>query len=208
VNIGGDVNGAQIGLVNIGKRVTGAQIGLINISEEVRGVPLGLINVIDSGIHNFSMWWEGEEQTWLGIQNGSNFFYTLGYAGFTRGGEWSQLEGLGVGAGVGVRVASRPFYFDVDVSWKLLSEGTDSQGRFASLFDGARGAAFASARVLAGIAIGDGLGWFLGGTFDVEGPNSRDGVGYFDARRDYSFELGSGAASTKIHPVFVTGFKL
>ncbi len=206
VNIGGDVHGAQIGLVNIGKRVTGAQIGLINISENMRGVPLGLINIIDSGIHDFSLWWEGDEQTWLGIQNGSNFFYTLGYAGFTRGGEWSQLEGLGLGAGVGVRITNRPFYFDVDLSWKMLSAGADSQQRFASLFDRERGAAFPSARLLAGFAIGDGFGWYFGGTFDIEGAGSRDSIGYFDGRRENSFDIGSGA--TTIHPVFVTGFKL
>jgi len=208
VNIGGDVTGVQIGLVNIGKRVTGTQIGLINISDEMRGVPIGLVNIIESGIHDFSVWWEGDEQSWLGIQNGSNFFYTLGYAGFTRGGEWSQLEGLGVGAGIGVRITNRPLYFDVDLSWKVLSEGANSQERFASLFDGDRGAVFPTARVLAGIAIGDGFGWFFGGTFDVEGAHSRDGVGYFDARRDSSFELGSGPSAAKIHPVFVTGFKL
>jgi hypothetical protein len=203
VNVGGDVNGGQVGLVNIGRRVVGTQIGLVNISEEMYGVPIGLVSVVERGIHDVSIWWEGEDRTWVGVQNGSNIFYTLAYAGVTRGGSWRSLEGFAVGAGLGFRVQSRPFYVDLDAGWKTVSAGADPDERFASLFDPARGASFPSMRLMAGFAIGDGLGWFIGGSFDVLAPATTDTIGYFDERGN---AIGlSGAAA--LYPTFFTGFK-
>ena len=204
VNVGGDVNGAQIGLVNIGKRVVGTQIGLVNISEEMYGVPIGLVSVVERGIHDVSVWWEGDDRTWVGVQNGSNIFYTLAYAGVTRGGEWQQLEGFGAGAGIGFRIQSRPFYVDIDAGWKTISAGADPDERFGSLFDPARGASFPTARMMAGFAIGDGLGWFIGGSFDVLAPVTTDTIGYFDGEAT-TIDLAGGA---RIYPTFFTGFKL
>ncbi len=204
VNVGGDVNGTQIGLVNIGDRVVGAQIGLVNISREMYGVPLGLANFVEEGIHDASIWWEGEDRTWIGVQNGSNIFYTLAYAGFSRDGAWRELEGFATGFGLGFRVESRPFYLDVDAGWKRVTEGIDAQDRFAALFDPARGASFPSGRLMAGITIGGGLGWFMGGSFDLAGPLSNDTIGYF--RDDAStIPLGGGML---VYPTFFTGFKL
>lgn len=207
VNIAGDVNGAQIGLVNVGKRVVGTQIGLVNISEEMYGIPIGLATFVERGIHDVSVWWEGENRTWFGVQNGSNNFYTLAYAGVLRDGTWSELEGFGAGAGVGFRVTTRPFYFDVDAGWKRMADGVDAQDRFVSLFDGKRGAAFPFARVMAGISIGDGLGWFIGGSFDVQSPLGWDVMGYFDPAAA-GLPLAGGDVSVRVYPTFFTGFKL
>lgn len=204
VNVGGDVNGAQIGLVNIGRRVTGTQIGLVNISREMYGIPLGLVSFVERGIHDISMWWEGDDRTWIGVQNGSNIFYTLAYAGFRRGGEWVELEGFGMGAGVGFRFESRPFYFDIDAGWRLLSHGVDAQSRFESLFTATRGASFPSLRAMVGFAIGGQLGWFMGGTFDIDGPSSVDEIGYFQQSAT-AIEIGS---ALRFVPTFFTGFKL
>lgn len=204
VNVGGDVNGGQVGLVNVAKRVTGTQIGLVNISEEMYGVPIGLVSAVERGIHDVSIWWEGDDRTWVGVQNGSNIFYTLAYAGVTRDGEWQSLEGFAAGAGIGFRVQSRPFYVDLDAGWKTIAAGANPDERFASLFDATRGASFPSARVMAGVAIGDGLGWFIGGSFDVNASLTTDTMGYFDGRGN-TIGLSGGA---ELYPSFFTGFKL
>ncbi|MFW6312441.1 MAG: caspase family protein [Spirochaetota bacterium] len=203
VNVGGEVNGTQIGLVNIGERVVGAQIGLVNISREMYGIPFGLANFVEEGIHDASIWWEGEDRTWIGVQNGSNIFYTLAYAGFSRGGEWRELEGFATGLALGFRVESRPFYLDVDAGWKRVTDGIDAQERFAALFDPTRGASFPSARIMAGVTIGGGLGWFMGGTFDMAGPLSIDTIGYFTSDAN-GIPFGGGL----LYPKFFTGFKL
>jgi hypothetical protein len=204
INVGGDVNGAQVGLVNIGKRVVGTQIGLVNVSEEMYGVPLGLATFVERGIHNASIWWEGEERTWIGVQNGSNIFYTLAYAGFASDGKWAELEGFGAGVGLGFRIESRPFYVDLDAGWKRMTNGANAEERFSGLFDPARGASFPSARIMAGFAIGGGLGWFLGGSFDVAGPLSHDAIGYFsDATNAIDM-----SGDVRLYPKFFTGFKL
>ena len=206
VNIGNGVTGAQIGLVNIGGTVTGAQIGLVNISDQMYGVPFGLVSVVRNGIQNVSAWWEGESKTYLGVQNGSNFFYTLAFLGFDRGGAWQEIEGLSVGAGAGVRITNRPFYFDVDVSVMRVSDGSDSQQRFASLFQPTAGAVFPVARIMAGAAIGDGLGWFMGGTFKLEGGIGYDSMGFFSGSNPDAFSI-SGGTTLRVHPVFITGFR-
>jgi hypothetical protein len=203
VNVGGDVNGAQIGLVNIGRRVTGTQIGLVNISEEMYGIPIGLASIVERGIHNASIWWEGDERTFVGVQNGSNIFYTLAYAGVTRGGEWRELEGLGVGAGVGFRIDSRPFYLDIDAGYKRFTSGTTANERVANLFSPEAGAAFPTARIMAGVSIGGGLGWFMGASFDLVGPGTRDSIGYFSSGTDEAIPLGAYEA----RPTYFTGFK-
>ncbi len=203
VNVGGDVNGAQIGLVNVGNRVIGTQIGLVNVSREMYGVPIGLASVVEEGIHNVSFWWEGDERTWIGLQNGSNNFYSLVYAGIERGGRWRDLEGFGAGVGVGLRITRRPFYVDVDAGWKRITDGADAQERFTALFDANRGATFPSGRIMAGIAIGDGFGWYMGGSFDVTGPFSFDAVGYFDGR-EHAIPL---SGDTKLYPRFFTGLR-
>lgn len=204
VNVAGDVNGAQIGLVNVGKRIKGTQIGLVNISDEMYGVPIGLATFVEHGIHNASMWWEGDERTFLGVQNGSNIFYTLAYAGFAREGKWVELEGFIAGAGLGFRIESRPFYVDIDAGWKRVTAGADAEERLSTLFDPARGASFPSGRIMAGFAIGGGLGWFMGGSFDVNGPLSFDSIGYF-ADPSNAIELSGGVM---LYPRFFTGFKI
>jgi hypothetical protein len=83
----------------------------------------------------------------------------------------------------------------------------DAQDRFISLFDGNRGAAFPTARVMAGIAIGDGLGWFIGGSFDVQAPAGWDEMGYFDPA-DPGVALSSDGVTVRVYPKFFTGFKL
>lgn len=207
INVAGDVNGAQIGLVNIGKTVVGTQIGLVNISEEMYGIPIGLATFVEEGIHDVSVWFEGDERTWLGVQNGSNIFYTLAYAGVRREGKWSELDGFGAGVGVGFRVATRPFYLDLDFGLKRMSDGTDAQERFNSLFATTQGAFFPSARVMAGIAIGDGAGWFIGGSFDIDSPLWWDNMGYFDSSEP-GFSAGTDGATMDVYPRFFTGFKL
>ncbi len=203
VNVGGNVNGAQVGLVNVGNRVVGTQIGLVNVSREMYGVPVGLASFVEEGISNASIWWEGDERTWVGVQNGSNIFYTLVFAGIERGGRWRDLDGFGAGAGVGFRVTRRPFYIDVDAAWKRISDGVDPQERFSALFDPNRGASFPSARIMAGIAIGDGFGWYMGGSFDAAGPFSSDTIGYFEGREHPIPLFGN----TALYPRFFTGLR-
>lgn len=207
VNVAGDVNGAQIGLVNIGKTVVGTQIGLVNISEEMYGIPIGLATFVEQGIHDVSLWFEGDDQTWLGVQNGSNIFYTLAYVGAGRESDWRNLEGFGVGAGVGFRITTRPVYLDVDFGWKRMADGVDAQDRFISLFDSTRGAAFPTARMMAGIALGNGIGWFIGGTLDIQSPFGLDAMGYFDSS-DPAFSTGVSTTTIGVYPRFFTGFKL
>lgn len=207
VNIGGDVRGAQIGLVNIGGTVYGTQIGLVNISQDIFGAPIGLLNLVENGITDASYWLEGGERAWVGIQNGSRHFYTLVYAGIQRDTELKQLAGLAAGAGIGARISMRPFYFDVDVSLRKTSEGEDYEERFFSLFSGTRGAWFPSARALLGIAIGDGLGVFIGGTFDAYIPGVTAQVPWYHEGEQF-YSLDGEESEVLLYPKFVMGFKL
>lgn len=208
VNVAGNVNGAQVGLVNIGKTVRGTQIGLVNISEELYGIPIGLVNIIERGIDDVSLWWQEDQRTWLAVQNGSNVFYTLAYAGVRTADEgWKQLDGLSVGAGAGVRVQFRPFFVDADISYSRVSSGTDRASRFLSFFDPNAGAAFPTARVLGGIAFGDGLGWFIGASFDAESSLTTDNMGYF-ADLQEGMTVNVAGESLRLYPRFFSGFKL
>jgi hypothetical protein len=206
INIGGDVTGAQIGLVNIGRSVTGTQIGLVNISDEMYGIPIGLANVVERGIHDVSVWWEGEERTFFGFQNGSNIVYSLAYLGSTKGERWLDLEGLTLGAGAGVRIERRPFYIDADLSAKLVSEGDTIEERVISLFAPERGAVFPSLRASVGIAIGGGFGWFMGVGFDIESTVGYDNIGYF-SETDTMIDLSEGGETFRLYPTFFTGLK-
>jgi hypothetical protein len=207
VNVGGDVRGAQIGLVNIGKTVYGAQIGLVNISDDIYGAPVGLINLVENGITDASYWLEGDTRAWVGLQNGSRHFYTLVYAGIHRDTELKQLDGLAAGAGIGARITTKPFFFDMDISIRKTTEGETADERFFSLFHGEHGSAFPSARLLAGMAIGDGLGFFVGGTFDAFIPGVTTRVpGYHDGEQFYTLE--GEESDLLLYPKFVIGFKL
>lgn len=206
VNIAGNVNGAQIGLVNVGGTVNGTQIGLVNISQDMYGVPIGIVNMVENGIHNVSLWWQEDERAWIGVQNGSNFFYTLVYGGTSMADDgWRELAELSVGAGFGVRVQFRPLFVDADISYTRVSDGTDPQSSIVGLFDAARGATFPSARLLGGIALGDGLGWYFGASFDIESAAGFDAMGYFAGLAE-GFAIGS--ENVRAYPRFFTGFKL
>jgi hypothetical protein len=75
------------------------------------------------------------------------------------------------------------------------------------MFQPTEGALFPTARVVAGIAIGDGFGWFLGGTFKIEGLIGYDSMGYFSQTEEDAFSIGA-TNGPRVHPLFITGFRL
>ena len=123
VNIAGDVRGLQLGLVNIGDDVRGSQIGLVNISRAMYGVPLGLINISGNGLHDPQIWTDDTGFTYVGLQMGAGFLYTLLYAGAPYD---DPLSSVSLGLGMGIHANFRPFYLDVDASMKSTGSGADA----------------------------------------------------------------------------------
>ncbi|MFP4442827.1 MAG: caspase domain-containing protein, partial [Spirochaetia bacterium] len=200
VNLSGDVRGAQVGMVNIAKEVRGVQVGLINIADDVYGLPIGLFSWVRNGIHDAVFWFEGKNRVWAAFQSGTKTLYSIFYAGVNRDGDYTDVEGLAFGAGGGIRWKPSFFYFDADVSAKVaLSAPASFMTGYHNIFP--------SVRVTAGGSFGGGLGFFVGGTFDIvpHTPNLKTPE-FFNGSTN--FELFGNDYGVRIYPIFFTGFKI
>jgi hypothetical protein len=118
-NVGGDVNGVQIGLVNVGGKVNGMQLGLINVSQEIHGGALGLVNVAGNGRVQPIGWVSGG--TDLSLNGGVKFVtdYTYVFLGFgavvTR--KRSRTE-----TGAGLHLQLGRAYAEAGVGYSNLSD--------------------------------------------------------------------------------------
>lgn len=77
VNIGGEVRGAQIGIVNIASgRVRGAQVGVVNIASEVDGASIGLVSIGSDSVHPV-VWSSNLAYLNAGVKFTTRYVYTL-----------------------------------------------------------------------------------------------------------------------------------
>jgi hypothetical protein len=200
INLAGDVRGAQIGTVNIAKEVRGVQAGLINIADDVYGLPIGLFSWVRNGIHDAAFWFEGKNRVWAAFQSGTRTLYSIFYAGVNRDGDYTDVEGLAFGAGGGIRWKPSFFYFDADVSAKVaLSTPESFMTGYHNIFP--------SLRLTAGGSFGGGLGFFIGGSFDIVPHTQRlKPPEFFNGSTN--FDLFGSDYGVRIYPVFFTGFKI
>lgn len=81
VNIGGEVRGAQIGIVNIASgRVRGAQVGVVNIASEVDGASIGLVSIGSDSVHPV-VWSSNLAYLNAGVKFTTRYVYTLAAIG-------------------------------------------------------------------------------------------------------------------------------
>lgn len=81
VNVGGEVRGAQIGIVNIASgKVRGAQVGVVNIASEVDGASIGLVSIGSDSVHPV-VWSSNLAYLNAGVKFTTRYVYTLAAIG-------------------------------------------------------------------------------------------------------------------------------
>lgn len=101
LNVAGDVDGAQIGLVNVARRVRGAQIGLVNVAEDVQGAPIGLFSVSRSGGVHGVFWTSTAAYGNAGLKFSTRYTYSqLSLSGHQVGNHNLLGPGLAIGANI------------------------------------------------------------------------------------------------------------
>ena len=104
VNVGGDVDGAQIGVVNVARKVRGLQLGVVNVGESVSGASVGVLSIIGDGYHDLALWGSDHAAHQPGLKLGSQHVYTLLGGGIGRSDATTTGPCYGLHAGLGVHV--------------------------------------------------------------------------------------------------------
>jgi len=144
LNVSGDLEGVQAGIVNVGKEVNGVQAGLLNVGEKTSGLSLGLVNVakesdavtiaplnfIGNGIHNIDIWASESSAVTADVKFGGKYIYTLIGAGTVRIDDpWWTF-----GFGMGVHIPAKLTWLEVDAStWGIASGGQLAPGAHTKL---------------------------------------------------------------------------
>jgi hypothetical protein len=125
VNVtGGDVQGAQFGLVNLARNVKGAQFGLVNLAR-TSDASVGLLSVVEDGTHDVELYATEFSLANAGLRLGGSRFYGLLVGGVQPG----EREDVGevrwtFGAGIGSRFdLGERFRLDVDVLGQNVQYG-------------------------------------------------------------------------------------
>lgn len=113
LNVGGDVSGAQVGLVNIAGKMRGLQLGVINVSDDIDGAPIGLLSFSRHGQFHVEFLANDVTVANVGVKLGGRTVYTVFTGGLGKYGDaryWTAGMGLGVHATFG-----ESFFLDTDV---------------------------------------------------------------------------------------------
>jgi len=118
VNVAGDVDGVQIGLINVARRVRGVSIGLINVADDIDGLPLAPFSVTRTGGVHPSAWSGTSGLGNVGVKLATRRTYTLFFGSYHRD---YDLEFVGGGFALGASVElGAGFRSDLDVSGTYL----------------------------------------------------------------------------------------
>ncbi|OHD53811.1 MAG: hypothetical protein A2Y33_16635 [Spirochaetes bacterium GWF1_51_8] len=98
VNMVGDLNGGQVGVVNVAAgTVNGFQIGVVNISDEMNGIPIGLVNISKNGYNRIQFWWDETSFANVGFTLGTRYIYNSFSVGVNK-----DINRMTVGLGIGI----------------------------------------------------------------------------------------------------------
>jgi len=134
VNLGGTIDGAQIGVVNVATgAVSGTQIGVFNYADDV-DAPIGLVSVVRKGRFHIDLWADETSAANVGIKLGARHVYGILGAGASIGQTWDGRQRWNTAIGLGTHIdADLPALSFVDI--ELLSRHVwygsdwDSEGR-------------------------------------------------------------------------------
>jgi hypothetical protein len=120
VNIGGDVTGAQVGVLNIARTVTGTQVGVLNIAQ-TSDAPIGLLNVITRGKLNLAAWTNETSVANVAVKLGGANVYSFLMGGVNPRGANGKVN-LSYGLGLGVRAHFGRWYGELEGSFEDLHQ--------------------------------------------------------------------------------------
>lgn len=114
-NVGGDVHGAQIGVVNVARAMHGLQVGVVNVMDDGDDAyPIGLLNFARNGGVAVDAWAESSKLSALALRHGPRHLHNVWSLG------WSPDHDhvlAGAGLGTTLRIADRAT-LDVDaLAW-------------------------------------------------------------------------------------------
>ncbi len=122
---GGDVQGAQVGVINVGGHVTGLQLGVINLAQKVDGASIGLLPVSFEGGVLPSVWLSNEYDLNVGARFPSGFLITTISLGVREEGEETILA-PGISLGGEVSIAPGLVQLGLDFGYRSEVTGPDS----------------------------------------------------------------------------------
>jgi hypothetical protein len=111
--VGGDVHGAQVGLVNVASQVRGLQLGLINVASQAEGASVGLLSFIGNGQFHVQAWASDVALTNVALKFGGKYVHTLLTVGVQPGTDHSRRY-FTVGLGLGGHIPLERFFVDID----------------------------------------------------------------------------------------------
>lgn len=202
VNIGGEVNGAQLGVVNIATgQVHGTQIGVFNYADDV-DAPIGLVSVVRRGQFHLDLFADETNTANVAVKLGAKYVYGILTAGTAvQEGATGQLRwstGLGLGGHIPVEQPWLSFT-NVELLSRTLYDGDrlDKEG-----YEG-----LTTLRVYGGWELAPRFAIIAGPTLNVYASQNGDrgGLGIFG----WSAVLGRGNDSVvRMWPGFFAGIQL
>jgi len=122
VNVGGDIVGAQVGVVNIARRVRGTQIGVVNYADEMDGAPLGIFSFVRKGRINVDVWASDTSVANIALKTGSKHVYSILALGFQPSfGDNPYRWSPGIGIGGHIPFGSK--YINIEALSFGINEG-------------------------------------------------------------------------------------
>lgn len=122
-----EMSGLQLsGLVNITKKLKGVQIGIVNIADTSEGYSIGFLNIIRKGYHKLSISTSEFQHVTLAYKSGSQRLYSI----LVAGGQLNDKEkfySVGYGLGSDIRLGSKGFYINPELTHQYLYAGNDEQ---------------------------------------------------------------------------------
>jgi hypothetical protein len=160
VNLAGDVEGMQLGLVNVGGKVKGVQLGLVNLARHMDGYPLGLFSYAENTRLQPVLWVSPRPRYNLGLKMATGHAYQIVSAGVSEQGD-RPLYGLAYTLGLHFPLDN--FFVDGDIGyhWVFPTLHLDTSGSSPRWKD--EHAYLVKARALGGIQLWRRLALFAGG---------------------------------------------
>lgn len=117
------MTGLQTGLINIGGDLTGAQIGLVNVATgNIRGAQIGLVNVGDGTYFAPTFWVSGSSYTNFGFKLGGRYTYCIFGYGLHPSSDIKEKR-ASIIYGLGGHFDLGKFWLDIDLlAHQLLPE--------------------------------------------------------------------------------------
>jgi len=185
--------------VNVGGDVQGLQLGVVNISRSLHGVALGIVNIVPNGLMLGSVSWDDRGFAALELDSGRLLYTVL--AGGVRLSDGGVPLAASAQIGLGLHFTMGPFFISGDISARSM---VGLPGGLAVAANDA--IPFPSLRARAGMLLWGTVGGYVGYAADVQ-----LGEGFWvntiaHTGEGRSFDLGGHAVT--LYPRFVMGISV